>query len=115
MEADEFNYDKLSNIFRVKGKVKFDDKSEKIQIFSDKGIFAIMPCPAEKNGPTHTIVWSIDDEMLDNYEANQFLEDYLGYFEKKLETKIIIHSEVLSFKLSSHSFKSYVAGRKVLI
>ena len=34
---------------------------------------------------------------------------------KKLETKITIHSEVLSFKLSSHSFKSYVAGRKVLI
>ena len=43
------------------------------------------------------------------------LESNLGYFEKKLETKITIHSEVLSFKLSSHSFKSYVAGRKVLI
>ena len=53
--------------------------------------------------------------MFDKYEANQFLKDYLGYFEKKLETKITIHSEVLSFKLSSHSFKSYVAGRKVLI
>ena len=74
-----------------------------------------MPCPSDKNGPTHTIVWSVNNDLLDKYEVNQFLKDYLGYFEKKLETKITIHSEVLSFKLSSHSFKSYVAGRKVLI
>ena len=73
-----------------------------------------MPCPAGKNGPTHTIVWSVDDEMFDKYEANQFLKNYLGYF-KKTWNKNNYSPEVLSFKLSSHSFKNYVAGRKVLI
>ena len=107
------NYNQTAITFTVTAKL--EDNHTAIQIFSDKGIFAIMPCPAGKNGPTHTIVWSVDDEMFDKYEANQFLKDYLGYFEKKLGTKITIHSEVLSFKLSSHSFKKYVAGRKVLI
>ena len=107
------NYNQTAITFTANAKL--EDNHTAIQIFSDKGIFAIMPCPAEKNRPTHTIVWSVDDEMLDKYEVNQFLEDYLGYFEKKLGTKITIHSEVLSFKLSSHSFKNYVAGRKVLI
>ena len=107
------NYNQTAITFTANAKL--DDNHTAIQIFSDKGIFAIMPCPSYKNGPTHTIVWSVNNDLLDKYEVNQFLKDYLGYFEKKLETKITIHSEVLSFKLSSHSFKSYVAGRKVLI
>ena len=40
MEADEFDYNKLSNILIVNGKVKFDDKYEKIQIFSDKATYS---------------------------------------------------------------------------
>ena len=107
------NYNQTAITFTANAKL--EDNHTAVQIFSDKGIFAIMPCPAEKNGPTHTIVWSVDDEMLNKYKVDQFLKDYLGYFEKKLGTKITIHSEVLSFKLSSHSFKNYVAGRKVLI
>ena len=107
------NYNQTAITFTANAKL--DDNHTAIQIFSDKGIFAIMPCPSDKNGPTHTIVWSVNNDLFDKYEVNQFLKDYLGYFEKKLETKITIHSEVLSFKLSSHSFKSYVAGRKVLI
>jgi len=107
------NYNQTAITFTAN--TKLEDNHTAIQIFSDKGIFAIMPCPSDKNGPTHTIVWSVNNDLLDKYEVNQFLKDYLGYFEKKLETKITIHSEVLSFKLSSHSFKSYVAGRKVLI
>ena len=107
------NYNQTAITFTAN--TKLEDNHTAIQIFSDKGIFAIMPSPSDKNGPTHTIVWSVNNDLLDKYEVNQFLKDYLGYFEKKLETKITIHSEVLSFKLSSHSFKSYVAGRKVLI
>ena len=107
------NYNQTAITFTAN--TKLEDNNTAIQIFSDKGIFAIMPCPSDKNGPTHTIVWSVNNDLLEKYEVNQFLKDYLGYFEKKLETKITIHSEVLSFKLSSHSFKSYVAGRKVLI
>ena len=38
LEADEFDYNKLSNIIIINGKVKFDDKTEKIQIFSDKAL-----------------------------------------------------------------------------
>ena len=107
------NYNQTAITFTANAKL--EDNHTAIQIFSDKGIFAIMPCPDKKNGPTHTIVWSVNNEILDKYEVNQFLKDYLGYFEKKLGTKIIIQSEVLNFKLSSHAFKSYVAGRKVLI
>lgn len=94
---------------------ELEDSSTAVQIFSDKGIFAIMPCPLQENGSSHSIVWSVNNEILEKYEINQFIKDNLTYFEKKIGARINIQSEILSFKLSSHYFKNYVSDRKVLI
>ncbi len=39
IEGEEFDYDKLSNILIITGKIKFDDKNDNFQIFSDKATY----------------------------------------------------------------------------
>ena len=39
IEADEFEYDKILNILKVKGNVKFNDEIKNIKIFSDKATY----------------------------------------------------------------------------
>ena len=39
IEADEFEYDKILNILKVKGSVKFNDEIKNIKIFSDKATY----------------------------------------------------------------------------
>jgi LPS-assembly protein len=39
IEGQEFDYDKQSNILIVTGKIKFDDKKDNFQIFSDKATY----------------------------------------------------------------------------
>ena len=40
---------------------------------------------------------------------------YISYFEKKLQTEIILNSNVISFNLSNHYFEEYISGSLVLI
>ena len=85
------------------------------QIFSERGIFAIMPIPKDKDESSHTIVWSIDNEKLANIEIEEYIKKNLSYFEKKLSCNIKVSSNILNFKLSSHYFKKYVSGSIALI
>ena len=62
------------------------------QIFSDKGIFAIMPLPENNDKSTHTIVWSVDNENLRDIEIKDYVKNNISYFEQKLSTKIDINS-----------------------
>ena len=57
------NYIQTAITFTANAKLDYNHTA--IQIFSDKGIFAIIPCPSDKNGPTHTIVWSVNNDLLD--------------------------------------------------
>ena len=93
----------------------FDDMNSAYQIFSEKGIFAIMPLPETMSGATHTIVWSIDDKKLEGENAEDYINKNISYFENKLNTEIKIHSKILSFNLSNHYFKNYISGSSVLI
>ena len=64
------------------------------QIFSDKGIFAIMPLPENDDKSTHTIVWSVDNENLRDIEIKDYVKNNISYFEQKLSTKIDISSSI---------------------
>ena len=96
-------------------KANFDDMNSAYQIFSEKGIFAIMPLPETMSGATHTIVWSIDNKKLEGENAEDYINNNISYFENKLNTEIKIHSKILSFNLSNHYFKNYISGSSVLI
>ena len=85
------------------------------QIFSDKGIFAIMPLPLNDKQSTHTIVWSVDNKNLLDSSIEDYVNDNIAYFEQKLSTLIKIDSAVLSFKLFSHHFENYISGNVVLV
>ena len=96
-------------------KANLDDINSAYQIFSEKGIFAIMPLPETTSGATHTIVWSIDNKKLEGENAEDYINNNISYFENKLNTEIKIHSKILSFNLSNHYFKNYISGSSVLI
>ena len=96
-------------------KANFDDMNSAYQIFSEKGIFAIMPLPETMSGATHTIVWSIDNKKLEGENAEDYINNNISYFENKLNTEIKTHSKILSFNLSNHYFKNYISGSSVLI
>ncbi len=96
-------------------KCKLSDNSKAHQIFSEKGIFAIMPVPYNVLGSTHTVVWSVDNERLDESDIKSYVAENISYFEKKLASDIEVNSDVLSFKLFNHHFKNYISGPTVLI
>ena len=85
------------------------------QIFSDKGIFAIMPLPKNHNKSTHTIVWSVDNENFHDIDIKDYVKNNISYFEQKLSTRIKIDSSLLTFKLFSHHFENYISGHVVLV
>ena len=109
----EGNYKQTAITFTVK--CKLSDKGKAHQIFSEKGIFAIMPVPSNELGSTHTVVWSVDNERLDESDIKSYVAENISYFEKKLVSDIEVNSEVLSFKLFNHHFKNYISGPTVLI
>ena len=109
----EGNYKQTAITFTVK--CKLSDKGKAHQIFSKKGIFAIMPVPSNELGSTHTVVWSVDNERLNESDIKSYVAENISYFEKKLVSDIEVNSEVLSFKLFNHHFKNYISGPTVLI
>ena len=85
------------------------------QIFSDRGIFAIMPLPIRTEKSSHTIVWSVDNLKIGTQNIEDYIKENISYFEKKLNADITINSNILSFSLSNHHFENYVTGSIVLI
>jgi 2-octaprenylphenol hydroxylase len=74
-----------------------------------------MPLPSNIGDSSHTVVWSVDNEKLDNQNIEQYVNEYMSYFEGKLSSEIKVNSGILSFKLFNHHFKNYVSGSTVLI
>ncbi len=107
------SYNQTAITFTSKCEVK--NKYLAHQIFSEKGIFAIMPIPSSDNGSTHTIVWSVDNEKLEDTNIKDYVALNISYFEQKLSTKIDINSSILSFKLFNHYFERYISDAVVLV
>lgn len=106
---NEYKQTALTFVVSVKEKTN----GNAYQIFSEKGIFALMPMPDNNN--KHTVVWSINDSEIKDTEINDYVNDYLSYFESKLNLNMSIESKILNFKLSNHHLDKYVNGSLVLI
>ena len=107
------DYNQTAITFTAKSSLK--DLTIAHQVFSEKGIFAIMPLPSNTSESTHTVVWSVDNSKLQDQNISEYVKKYISYFEKKLQTEIILNSNVISFNLSNHYFEEYISGSLVLI
>lgn len=86
------------------------------QVFSERGIFALMPMPKKDSIKNrHTVVWSINNSELKDISIENYVKNNLPYFESKLSLSMSIDSESLSFRLSNHYFENYISGPVVLI
>ena len=107
------DYNQTAITFTAKSSLK--DLTIAHQVFSEKGIFAIMPLPSTTSESTHTVVWSVDNSKLQDQNISEYVKKYISYFEKKLQTEIILNSNIISFNLSNHYFEEYISGSLVLI
>ena len=107
------DYNQTAITFTAKSSLK--DLTIAHQIFSERGIFAIMPLPLTTEESTHTIVWSVDNKRLQDQEIKEYVQKNISYFERKLKTGITLNSDIISFNLSNHYFEEYISGSLVLI
>ena len=107
------NYEQTAITFTASANLK--NAYTAYQIFSERGIFAIMPLPSSTDQSFYTIVWSVDNIQIEGQSIEDFIKENISYFEKKLNANIKINSDILSFSLSNHHFENYVTGSLVLI
>ena len=104
------NYEQVAFTFLVKAE-NYNESIAK-QIFSERGIFALMPSPKDNN---MTVVWSVKNTDLEKKDSTDYVNENLSYFENKLNTKLEITSSILNFNLSKHYYKNYVNKTIVLL
>ena len=107
------NYEQTAITFTASANLK--NTYTAYQIFSERGIFAIMPLPSSTDQSFYTIVWSVDNIQIEGQSIEDFIKENISYFEKKLKANIKVNSDILSFSLSNHHFENYVSGSLVLI
>ena len=107
------NYEQTAITFTASANLK--NAYTAYQIFSERGIFAIMPLPSSTDQSFYTIVWSVDNLQIEEQSIEDFIKENISYFEKKLKANIKVNSDILSFSLSNHHFENYVTGSLVLI
>jgi ubiquinone biosynthesis UbiH/UbiF/VisC/COQ6 family hydroxylase len=107
------NYEQTAITFTASANLK--NPYTAYQIFSKRGIFAIMPLPSSTDQSFYTIVWSVDNMQIEEQSIEDFIKENISYFEKKLKANIKVNSDILSFSLSNHHFENYVTGSLVLI
>ena len=107
------NYEQTAITFTASANLK--NPYTAYQIFSERGIFAIMPLPSSTDQSFYTIVWSVDNLQIEEQSIENFIKENISYFEKKLKANIKVNSDILSFSLSNHHFENYVTGSLVLI
>src|SRR5210317_1308026 len=91
-------YNQTAITFICKAGKNFEKKIAH-QVFSEKGIFAVMPMPdREPIDNRCTIVWSVNNKNLEGLSINDFVSSNLSFFESKLGIKLKIDSEWLNFQ-----------------
>ena len=108
-------YNQTAITFICKADKNFEKKIAH-QVFSEKGIFAVMPMPDRESIDNRcTIVWSVNNKNLEGLSINDFVSSNLSFFESKLGIKLKIDSQLLNFQLSNHHFENYINNSIVLI
>ena len=86
------------------------------QVFSDRGIFALMPAPDYKGkANSFTVVWSVSNSDLEGKEISEYVSKNITFFESKLCMQLRPISDILNFRLTNHHFENYINGSVVLI
>ena len=107
------NYKQTAFTFLAK-EASDDNNSTAIQIFSDKGIFALMPIKhLDEN--MFSVVWSVPNELLKDTNKNNFVSENINAMTSKINSKITLESDIISFPLSNHHLDSYMKEGVVVV
>jgi len=109
----DYNYDQTAFTFLVSdGSSR--DKSIASQIFSDQGIFALMPI-MHKDKNLFSVVWSVPNKLLNNIDKNDFVSKYINELASKIDSELNIESDIIQFPLSKHHLDSYTNEGVVIV
>ena len=84
------------------------------QIFSNKGIFALMPIK-HLNENMFSVVWSVPNELLKDTNKDNFIAENIDAMTSKINSKITLESNIISFPLSNHHLDSYMKEGVVVV
>jgi 2-octaprenylphenol hydroxylase len=107
------DYEQTAYTFLVEEE-SFKELETAHQIFTNKGIFALMPIQAEENN-IFSVVWSVPNKLVKNIPAKDFVKENIGFMENKLNANFNIKSDIVSFPLSSHHLESYTKAGIVVV
>ena len=91
-----------------------NNNSTASQIFSDKGIFALMPIKHLKEN-MFSVVWSVPNELLKDTNKDNFVSKNIDAMTTKINSKITLASDIISFPLSNHHLDSYMKEGIVVV
>ena len=91
-----------------------NNNSTASQIFSDKGIFALMPIKHLKEN-MFSVVWSIPNELLKDTNKDNLVTKNIDAITTKINSKITLESDIISFPLSNHHLDSYMKEGIVVV
>ena len=91
-----------------------NNNSTASQIFSDKGIFALMPIKHLKEN-MFSVVWSVPNELLKDTNKDNFVSENIDAMTTKINSKITLESDIISFPLSNHHLDSYMKEGIVVV
>ena len=101
--------------FTFLAKEKSDhNNSTASQIFSNKGIFALMPIK-HLNENMFSVVWSVPNELLKDTNKDNFIAENIDAMTSKINSKITLESNIISFPLSNHHLDSYMKEGVVVV
>ena len=101
--------------FTFLAKEKSDhNNSTASQIFSNKGIFALMPIK-HLNENMFSVVWSVPNELLKDTNKDNFIAENIDAMTSKINLKITLESNIISFPLSNHHLDSYMKEGVVVV
>ena len=101
--------------FTFLAKEKSDhNNSTASQIFSNKGIFALMPIK-HLNENMFSVVWSVPNELLKDNNKDNFIAENIDAMTSKINSKITLESNIISFPLSNHHLDSYMKEGVVVV
>ena len=91
-----------------------NNNSTASQIFSDKGIFALMPIKHLKEN-MFSVVWSVPNDLLKDTNKDNFVSKNIDAMTTKINSNITLETDIISFPLSNHHLDSYMKEGIVVV
>ena len=91
-----------------------NNNSTASQIFSDKGIFALMPIKHLKEN-MFSVVWSVPNDLLKDTNKDNFVSENIDAMTTKINSKITLETDIISFPLLNHHLDSYMKEGIVVV